>query len=127
VSGRAPPLPSLLEEPPQSDLCVTHPQGSLAPLETLLDRLIPSDESVGANELSLGEELRRRLPDVDRLLDQVDFDGLSPVEQDAWLLRLERERDPTFEALLSLAHELYYSNPASWQSIGYTTRVPGRP
>jgi len=97
------------------------------PLEAILKRLIPSDESVGANKLGLGEELRRRLPDVDRLLSQVDFDGLSPAEQDAWLLRLDRERDPVFEALVSVAHELYYSNPASWQSLGYTTRIPGRP
>jgi hypothetical protein len=106
---------------------VTHPKDSLDPLESLLDRLIPSDESVGANELRLGEELRRRLPDVDSLLGQVDFNGLSPAEQDAWLLRLEQEGDPTFEALLPLAHELYYSNPASWRSLGYTTRIPGRP
>jgi hypothetical protein len=106
---------------------VRDPTGSLDPLESLLDRLIPSDESLGANELRLGEELRRRLPEVDGLLSQVDFSRLSPAEQDAWLLRLEQGRDPTFEALLSLVHELYYSNPASWQSLGYTTRIPGRP
>jgi hypothetical protein len=106
---------------------VTQPKDSLDPLDALLDRLIPSDESVGASELRLGEELRRRLPDVARLLEQVDFLAYSTVERDAWLTRLERERDPTFDALLALAHELYYSNPASWQSIGYTTRIPGRP
>ena len=95
---------------------MTHPKGSLDPLETLLDRLIPSDKSVGANELRLGEEVRRRLPDVDRLLGQINFGGLSPTEQEALLLNLERNGDPTFEALVSVAHELYYSNPASWHS-----------
>jgi hypothetical protein len=106
---------------------VTHSERTDDSLDALVGRLIPRDESVGANELGISEELRRRLPDVDRLLDRVDFHALSAVEQDAWLLRVEGERDPTFEALVSLAHELYYANPASWQSIGYTTRIPGRP
>lgn len=106
---------------------MSEPQSSVDPLEILLDRLIPRDESAGASDLRLGDELRRRLPDVTRLLDRVDLRGLSPIEQDARLLRLERERDPIFEALIVVAHELYYSNPASWQSIGYTTRIPGRP
>jgi hypothetical protein len=106
---------------------VTDFEGDLDPLDALVGRLIPSDSSVGASELGMAADLRQRLPDVDRLLERVDFRSLSTVEQDAWLLRLERQGDSTFEALIALTHELYYSDPASWQSIGYTTRIPGRP
>jgi hypothetical protein len=106
---------------------VTNLQPDFDALDAFLRRLIPSDESVGANEMGMGEELRRRLPHLDRLLEQLDFQTLSPVEQDASLLRLERQSEPTFEALVALVHELYYANPSSWQSIGYTTRIPGRP
>jgi hypothetical protein len=96
-------------------------------VEAVIRRLIPSDESIGADELAIGDEVRGRLPGLDRLLARIDFQAWSSVEQDAWLLCLERDGDPTFAALVSLVHELYYSNPASWHSIGYTTHLPGRP
>jgi hypothetical protein len=106
---------------------MTRAQADNDSLEALIRRLIPSDESIGVDELAIGDHVRRCLPGVDHLLGRIDFLALSPVEQDAWLLRLEREGDPTFAALVSLVHELYYSNPASWHSIGYTSHIPGRP
>jgi hypothetical protein len=98
------------------------------PLDALLARLIPTDETPGAAEVQLGDEVRRRVPDLETLLARLgDFSRLSSAEQDAVLAALDSSGDPLFAAVVVAAHELFYANPLSWSGVGYTTRLPGRP
>jgi hypothetical protein len=98
------------------------------PLEAILDRLIPPDETPGATAFALEPQVRRNVRDLDLLLKRIDgFGELSVEEQDAVLRTLDREGDPVFATLVVTVHELYYADPRSWPSLGYTTHLQGRP
>jgi hypothetical protein len=100
----------------------------IEPLDTLLDRLIPTDEMPGALDLALGPKVCDRVLDLDNLLERLaSFATLSPLEQDALLRALDDEGDPVFASLVVTVHELYYADHRSWPSVGYTTNLPGRP
>jgi hypothetical protein len=98
------------------------------PLEAILDRLIPPDETPGATAFELAPRVRRNLPQLELLLERLGgFAELSAEEQNEVLRTLDAEGDPVFSRLVATAHELYYADPRSWPSLGYTTHLPGRP
>jgi hypothetical protein len=104
------------------------PVEPLEPLEAMLDRLIPPDETPGATAFELGPRVRRSVPDLDLLLERMSgFAALTVEEQNAVLRTLDREGDPVFATLVVTVHELYYADPRSWPSLGYTTHLQGRP
>ena len=100
----------------------------IEPLDAILDRLIPADETPGALDLALGPLARDRVPELDNLLERLgSFPSLSPDQQDAMLRGLDEEGDPIFQSLVVTVHELYYADCRSWPSVGYTTHLPDRP
>lgn len=97
-------------------------------LEAVLDRLIPADDISGAVGCGLAAIVQQRIDDFEPLLLRLrGFENLEPAAQDAALRTLEEEADSAFAALVDLAHTAYYADPSSWQALGYTTNVPGRP
>jgi hypothetical protein len=100
----------------------------IEPLDAILDRLIPADETPGAVDLALGPVARERVPELGKLLERLgSFPRLSPDQQDAVLRSLDEERDPIFQSLVVTVHELYYADRRSWPCVGYTTNLPDRP
>jgi hypothetical protein len=100
----------------------------IEPLDAILDRLIPADETPGAVDLALGSLVRDRVPGLGNLLERLEsFPRLSPDQQDAMLRSLEEEGDPIFQSLVVTVHELYYADRRSWPGVGYTTNLPDRP
>jgi hypothetical protein len=105
-----------------------HDGERIEPLDSILDRLIPADDTPGAVDFQLGPLVRARVPNLDNLLQRlVTFTALSPHEQDAMLDNLDDEGDPILASLVVTVHELYYADHRSWLSVGYTTHLPGRP
>ncbi|HEX2854709.1 MAG TPA: gluconate 2-dehydrogenase subunit 3 family protein [Opitutaceae bacterium] len=135
-----------------------------ATLRALLDRMVPPDDFPGAVEAGVEDYVHRQLAgDCSReagaltsglrQLDaeaaarhSVNFDALSPANQDTLLRDLEAGLvSPTWPAEISpltffarmveLAHEGYYADPAnggnrdgsSWRMIGYDPRLPPPP
>ncbi len=96
-------------------------------LVALLDRVIPAEDGPGAVECGLAAAVRSRDPDLDDLLSELSgFENLTVGEQDAVLARLDAP-GAAFRRFVELAQEVYYADPRSWPSIGYTSNVPGRP
>src|SRR4051794_8986864 len=111
----------------RGDTAGTDDNEPVEPLEAILDRLIPADESPGATAFALGPQVRRNVPKLDLLLKRMgDFAKLSVEEQDTVLGKLDHEGDPVFAALVVAVHELYYADPRSWAGLGYTTHLQGR-
>ena len=97
-------------------------------LSALLDHLIPRDDAPGARDLLTASQVRARVPKLDRLLAGLgDFPRHPMQEQDRVLRQLESSQNAVFLALVDAVHELYYGDHRSWQGVGYTTHLPGRP
>jgi hypothetical protein len=100
----------------------------MEPLDAILDRLIPSDDTPGAAVLNLAPHACRQVADLDLLVARLaGFEALTMDDQETVLQGLDDERDPIFAALVTTVHELYYADHRSWPALGYTTHLPGRP
>jgi hypothetical protein len=111
-------------------------------LAVVVDTLIPADDApgaiaTGADRYVLAQLLGESAADAAMVGDGLDRIGdiaaTPEYERAAALARFEDE--PFFARLVELAHEGFYSDPAnggndgaaSWQMLGYSSRVPGRP
>jgi hypothetical protein len=111
-----------------SDAGVQPANGGITTLVGVLDRLIPSDAAPGASDLLTESQLTGRVPALRAFLNELgDFSLLPPNEQDTILHQLDASFHPVFASLVEAAHELFYADPHSWPSLGYTTNIPGRP